>query len=308
MATQAQSPTSDEAVAGTWTGTAGTRYQAVDDYPDTVPTDYLAHGTAAGSLTFGFSAFAIPPGATGISVAVRYYDAEPANGSNQSASRIKVGGTYYNSATHNPSGTTYTTRTDTWATNPKTVAAWTVDDVNGVGANALQAFGFYSGDANPVYRVSCVQLEVTYTPAPVTLAGTAAGAAATTGAIRVAQSLAGASTGVTTTTGAVRIARSLAGTAQGVTATTAGLTVVGIKLLAGIASGVATAQAALSVTRALAGTSQGVAGTTGALRVTRGLSGLATAAATAMASLTVTDGQAVATVMRSRGMLRAAMR
>ena len=96
---------------------------------------------------------------------VRYYDAEPSNGNNNCAGRLKVGGNYYNAATHNPSGSTYTARSDNWATNPKTAASWTVDDVNGVGANALQAFGFYSGDANPAIRFSCVELQVTYTPA-----------------------------------------------------------------------------------------------------------------------------------------------
>ena len=170
MATQNRAPTSDEAVSGTWTGSAGTRYQAVDDYPDTAPADYLAHGTAAGNLTFGFTAFSIPAGATSISVQVRYYDAEPSVGNNNCAGRLKVGGNYYNAATHNPAGATYTARSDNWATNPKTAAAWTVDDVNGVGANALQAFGFYSGDANPAIRFSCVQLQVTYTPAQYTIA------------------------------------------------------------------------------------------------------------------------------------------
>jgi hypothetical protein len=106
----------------------------------------------------------VPAGATSISVQVRYFDAEPSNGNNNCAGRLKVGGTYYNAATHNPSGSTYTARSDNWATNPITATAWTVDDVNGVGANALQAFGFYSGDANPAIRFSCVQLQVTYTP------------------------------------------------------------------------------------------------------------------------------------------------
>lgn len=164
MATQNRAPTSDVAVSGSWTGSAGSRWGLVDDYPDTAPADYLEHGTTAGYLTFGFAAFSVPAGSTGISVQVRYYDAEPANGNNNIAGRLTVGGTSYNAATHNPSGTSYTARSDNWANNPKSAAAWTVDDVNGVGANALQAFGLYSSDANPVMRASCVQLQVTYTP------------------------------------------------------------------------------------------------------------------------------------------------
>jgi len=165
VTTQIRAPTSDDSVAGTWTGTAGTRYQAVDDYPDTTPADYLEHGTVAGNIAFGFAAFNISAGSTGISVQVQYYDAEPAAGTNRSYARLKVGGNYYNHGSyHNPAGTTYTAREYGWATNPKTGLDWTVDDINGVGANALQAFGLYTSDANPKWRVSCIQLQVTYTP------------------------------------------------------------------------------------------------------------------------------------------------
>ena len=167
MATKNRAPTSDQSVSGSWTGTAGSRYTVVDDYPDSTPTDYLEHGTTAGYLTFGFTAFDVPSGSTGISVQVRFYDAEPASGNNRSACRITVGGTNYDSAYHNPAGTTYTARSYEWANNPKSGSAWTVDDVNGVGTNALQYFGFFSGDANPKYRVSCIEIQVTYT-APVT--------------------------------------------------------------------------------------------------------------------------------------------
>lgn len=164
MATVAKGPTGDSNVSGTWSGSAGTRYQAVDDYPDSGGADYLEHGTAAGYLEFTYSAFSIPAGSTGISVQVQYYDAEPGSGNNNCAGRLVVGGTAYNASTHNPSGATYSSRSDNWATNPKSGAAWTVDDVNGVGGNALQRFGFYAGDANPVIRFSSIQLQVTYTP------------------------------------------------------------------------------------------------------------------------------------------------
>lgn len=163
MATQTRNPTSDEAASGTLSGVAGTRNTLVSDYPDTVGATAITFGTTAAAITFGFSVFTVPAGSTSISVQVLYYDGEAANGANNCAGRIKAGGTYYNAATHNPSGTTYTSRTDNWATNPKSAQAWTVDDVNGVGANALQAFGIGSTDSNPTFRVSSVQLQVTYT-------------------------------------------------------------------------------------------------------------------------------------------------
>ncbi|MFH1110969.1 MAG: hypothetical protein V1790_17490 [Planctomycetota bacterium] len=170
---------SDYAVAGTWTGTpavaVGSRYLRLAKYPDPTPTEFLAHGRAAGNITFGFAPFSIPANAFAISVQVRYYDAEPSAGTNNLGGRLRVGGTYYASATHNPAGTTYTPRSDNWPLNPRTGLPWTVDDVNGIGANPLQHFGVISTDANPVIRISCIEIQVTYqagdyTPTPITYA------------------------------------------------------------------------------------------------------------------------------------------
>jgi hypothetical protein len=174
VATQTRNPTSDEAVTGTWSGSVGSRWTLVDDYPSVATNDLLTGGTTAAVITFGFSAFTIPTGSTGISVQVQYFDGEAANGANNCGARIKVGGSYFNAASHNPSGTAGTSREDSWATNPKTAAAWTVDDVNGVGANALQAFGMNSTDSNPTWRFSSVQVQVTYTP-PVERTGSGSG-------------------------------------------------------------------------------------------------------------------------------------
>lgn len=154
-------PTSDISVSGTWSGTTNNRYTLVDDYPSTSTSDELLHGTTAGGILFGFSAFSVPSGRTINAVRINYYDREATNGQNNFGGRIRVGGTEYNASTHNP-GTTVTLRTDSWTTNPKTGVAWTVDDVNGVGANAIDAFGFNSTDANPQVSVISAQLEVDY--------------------------------------------------------------------------------------------------------------------------------------------------
>lgn len=175
MATQTRPPTSDQTVSGTWSGTAGSRYTLVNDYPDAASTK-LTGGTATSVITFGFAAFSIPAGSGGISVQVQYYDGEATSGTNNAGGRIVVGGSTYNATTHNPSGTTGTARSDNWATNPKTGAAWTVDDVNGVGASALQQFGINSSDSNPAFFIGSIRLQVTYTPpASGTLAATEAG-------------------------------------------------------------------------------------------------------------------------------------
>jgi hypothetical protein len=174
VATLTRAPTSDEAVSGTWSGSVGSRWTLVDDYPSVATNDLLTGGTSAASITFGFSAFTVPSGSTSISVQVMYFDGEAANGANNCGGRIKVGGTYYDAATHNPAGTAGTSRTDNWATNPRTGAAWTVDDVNGVGANALQAFGVRSTDSNPTWRFSSIQAQVTYTEPVAAAVGDAA--------------------------------------------------------------------------------------------------------------------------------------
>jgi hypothetical protein len=161
---QTRNPTSDEAVSGTWTGSGGTRYTLVDDHADTVGADLLTHGTTAGVLTFGYSAFTVPTGATINAVRVNYYDQKTASQANTFGGRLKVNGTYYNAATHNPANGVWTTRTDSWATNPNTGAAWTVADVNGAGGAPLQAFGVNSGtDASPTIRLASIQIQVDYT-------------------------------------------------------------------------------------------------------------------------------------------------
>jgi hypothetical protein len=159
--TDTRDPTGDEFVSGTWTGTAGSRWSVVDDHPDTAHIDVLTHGTTAGRLTFTFTPFAVPTGSTSISVDVAYVDEKSSTSANNSGSCLKIGGAYYDSATHSPTRNSYVVRTDTYATNPATGAAWTAEDVN-----AIQAFGFHSTDANPTIVFASIQLSVTYT-APV---------------------------------------------------------------------------------------------------------------------------------------------
>jgi hypothetical protein len=163
--TQTRAPTGDEAVSGTWTGSASTRYTLVDDHPDSAGTDSLTHGTTAGNITFTYTAATIPTGANISAVRVLYYDQKTASQGATVGARLKVNGTYYNAATHNPANGTWTLRTDEWATNPNTSAAWTVTDVNGSGAAPLQAIGIVSSDASPTIRLSSIMLEVVYTEA-----------------------------------------------------------------------------------------------------------------------------------------------
>ncbi len=164
MATQNRAPTGDGTVTGTVSGSAGSRWTLVDDYPNTSTGDMLTFGTATSAINFTYSAFSIPAGSTGISVQVRYVDGEAANGANNCGGRLVINGSNFNATTHNPAGTAGTLREDNFATNPSSGAAWTVDEINGIGTHGLDGFGINSTDSNPTFNVRSIEIQVTYTP------------------------------------------------------------------------------------------------------------------------------------------------
>lgn len=161
-------PTGDTAdKSGTWTYTSGsTMWNLVDEDPAD-DADYATTPTAAGGAYqyLSYSALSVPSIATIIDVTVTYRCKDASSGSNNMRAAIKVGGTLYGTtdAGANPSNTGFTDRSYAFTTNPKSVAAWTVDDVNGIGTNALQAFGVNSSDASPAIQVSQVYMTVNYT-------------------------------------------------------------------------------------------------------------------------------------------------
>lgn len=163
MATQFRDPTSDESVNGTWSGTAGSRYTLVNDHPDSGATTSLTHGTLAGDICFGFSAFTIPSGSTINSITLEYYDYKTGFAAADFGGRLKVGGSYYNASSHDPAFLNITLRQDTWTTNPANGLAWSVDQINGSGTNNLQAFGMSSSDANPTVVLGSIRAIVDYT-------------------------------------------------------------------------------------------------------------------------------------------------
>jgi hypothetical protein len=135
----------------------GIAYTVVNDYPDTTTWGLSV------PATFFYDGLTIQAGSTDITVSIKSY--VMTNQTNQQVSgRLKVGGTYYDfaaaSGVTSPELITFST-----ATNPRTGVAWTVDDVSGKGANALQAFGVnltYNPCPCNLYLYS-VQLQVTHT-------------------------------------------------------------------------------------------------------------------------------------------------
>jgi len=248
MTAVTRNPTSDEAVSGTWTGTAGSRWTVVNDHPDASGSSELTHGTTSGDLTFGFSALSIPSGSTITNVEVIYYDYRNGGAGCTFGARLKVGGNYYNASTHNPGNgsANRTLRTDSWATNPKSGIGWTVDDVNGVGSNALEAFGYNSGiDANPTITTSSIQLVVDYDEPAGPVSGSSSGSSVISAtAIAWGFLVGNVSQGLATLTGVAQAAGFLAGSTT--STTTASGTVEAVGLLSGSATGEATASGVLS--------------------------------------------------------------
>ncbi|MFC1637538.1 Ig-like domain-containing protein [Candidatus Margulisiibacteriota bacterium] len=122
--------------------------------------------TAVGRNLFNFPVFSVPATATitNLSIFYRYYKLLPQACNIRSA--LLVGGTNYDTVDPGvdpASKTTWYDRTYDYSTNPKSGGAWTADDINGVGVNALQAFGVYSSDASPNLWVSQIYATVTYT-------------------------------------------------------------------------------------------------------------------------------------------------
>jgi len=122
-------------------------YTNIDDpvgSPDTAT--YVAYESGGGGANeyYTFSTFSVPAGATitKLRMTFRIYNGYN-EGSLQWSSigpRLKVGGSFYTGTTQS-SHDAWGTFTEDWTVNPKTSAAWTVNDINGTGANPLQQFG-----------------------------------------------------------------------------------------------------------------------------------------------------------------------
>jgi hypothetical protein len=124
----------------------------------------VSYTIPGGSIFFTFPSFTVPAGVSinNITVYVRAIDAS--SGTNDIRPAITVGGVNYltTAGTNNP-GSSYTTYSYAYTTNPKTGLAWTIEDINGTGSNPLQQFGVYSNDLNPGVRVSMVYATVNWT-------------------------------------------------------------------------------------------------------------------------------------------------
>lgn len=260
MATQVRDPSGVGAKSGTYARTGGTTdYGVVADSDDAT---YLQQTTTgAGYYLFTFPAFSIPAGSTGIQVQVFERYGEASSGNNNIRTALQAGGTVYNTTDGglNPSGVGE--RTYTFTQNPKTAAAWTVADVNGSGANALQQFGVATSDSNPNIRALKLQCTVVYTAPVVAIAGSLAAVSSVGGSVKSSRGIGGSLAAVGVVSGAAKLARSIAG------ALSASSLLAGVAEVASAGQQVAIsgALAAVSVLSGAVGRTWQVAGSLGAL-------------------------------------------
>ncbi len=151
--TQDRLPTSNLTIQSPWshTGCGGaTTYQCVDD-PIGSPnnsTDYIRDNNSSGKeATFGFlPVFTVPAGSAIVYVRVTYVAIANTISATNIKAALRVGGTTYTPATAQTLSTIWAPPYSyDWTTNPRTGAAWIVEDVNGTGSNPLQGMGVVSG-------------------------------------------------------------------------------------------------------------------------------------------------------------------
>jgi hypothetical protein len=171
MATQTRLPTGDGSTSA-WTALGGgSKFSEVDDPIGTPDEDttYVSRVNTAGTQLYTFSAFAVPSGST-INFVRVFARMRMAAGSATAALILRVNGT--NSVINVGAQTaSYADETNDWLTNPNTGLAWTVDDVNGVGADPLQEFGHRTDSgfgAGEEMRCTQCYAEVDYTESAAT--------------------------------------------------------------------------------------------------------------------------------------------
>jgi hypothetical protein len=138
------------------------RYASVDETtPD--DTNYMTGTTDGGGYAlFTFPAFSVPASSPINYLRIYYRAMDVSSGNNNIRAAIEVGGIVYNATSSDNPGNSFSTYSYNFSTNPKTGLAWTINEINGFGANALQQFGVSSTDLNPDIQVSMVYAVVNY--------------------------------------------------------------------------------------------------------------------------------------------------
>lgn len=168
MAIEVRRPTGNGATAN-WSGSGGgAAWEGVDEASADDDTSYAFRADSFANHKFTFVPFAISSSAiASVVVRSRARVTVGGNGSDFTVSLTITGDEFVFGTLQADIGTTYTDFVDTWATNPKTGAAWTEADVEGSGSNPLTQFGMRASSmiAGEEMRCTQISIEVDYTPA-----------------------------------------------------------------------------------------------------------------------------------------------
>jgi hypothetical protein len=148
------SPIADYSTAGTWTGTVNSRYQLINDFPDSSST-YLTHGTSAGNILFEKAPINLPTNYVIQSVVVKFYAQKTTASTANIRGYISNGTNTVSGTSVNPSSSSGQLIQHTFTTAPDG-SAWTQENFNSM------YFGVSSSDANPTIRIYSVVIAITY--------------------------------------------------------------------------------------------------------------------------------------------------
>lgn len=161
---QQRLPTGDSVFQ--WSRSTGSNnYPLVDD-PYTSPDDdttYTYTDVQTNKDLFSFIPLAIPAGSIITNVqAIGRFKRVDAGGDYIIRELLRVNGVVYEGSMQPLAVGAYFDRTHTWTVNPNTGLAWTIDDVNGIGSNPLQTFGYECIGYNKTVRCTQVYVKINY--------------------------------------------------------------------------------------------------------------------------------------------------
>lgn len=149
-----------------WSRSVGADNYALVDDPYSIPDDdttYTYTDTQTNKDLFGFTALAVPTGSiiTNVQVVGRFKRID-AGGDFIIRELLKVNGVTYEGSLQQLVVGAYFDKTYTWVVNPNTGLPWTLEDVNGIGSNPLQTFGYECIGFNKTVRCTQVYVKVNY--------------------------------------------------------------------------------------------------------------------------------------------------
>ena len=161
---QQRLPTSDDTFQ--WSRSSGVNNYALVDDSYSLPDDdttYTYTNTQTNKDLFGFTALAVPTGSiiTNVQVVGRFKRIDT-GGDFIIRELLKVNGVTYEGSLQQLVVGTYFDKTYTWTVNPNTGLPWTLEDVNGIGSNPLQTFGYECIGYNKTVRCTQIYVKVNY--------------------------------------------------------------------------------------------------------------------------------------------------